>query len=140
MPRSSLSLAPLLLLVATLALADKPRAPEQIPGVTLVSAEEVIGMILDQPDILVVDSRLEEEYAKGHIEGAINILDTTLTKNALAVYADSRDTPIIFYCNGVACMRSSNACRKAVEWGYTNIYWMRGGWTEWRQKRYPAAW
>jgi rhodanese-related sulfurtransferase len=51
--------------------------------------------------------------------------------------APDRTQALLFYCNGVRCLRSSAAIKKAVDWGYTNIFWFRGGWNEWTEKRLP---
>lgn len=119
--------------------AEKPTAPESIDGAANLSAEEVVELILSEPRLVVIDSRKEEEYAKGHIEGAISLPDTGMDRKALAKHAGNRDTPLLFYCNGMRCLRSSNAVQKALEWGYNRLYWFRGGWVEWQEKRLPMA-
>lgn len=124
---------------AMTAWAEKPVAPDAITGVNRVDAEQAIQLILDQPQLLVIDVRRMEEFEKGHIEGAINLLDTTLTPELLEQQAESLDRPLLFYCNGVRCLRSSNASRMAHDWGYRQIYWFRGGWNEWRDKQYPVS-
>jgi rhodanese-related sulfurtransferase len=123
---------------STLIAGEKPYAPENVPGATIVSAEEVIDLVLSNQELVVIDSRKKTEYIKGHIEGAINILNTELTLEALGSIVPERDTPVLFYCNGVRCLRSSDSISKAVGWGYTNIYWFRGGWKEWTEKRLPV--
>ncbi|WP_456408126.1 rhodanese-like domain-containing protein, partial [Thiolapillus sp.] len=68
-----------ILLLSSFVWSDqKPYAPESIDGVTMVSAEELVEMILADPGLLVIDSRKKSEYLKGHIEGAINMLNTKL--------------------------------------------------------------
>ncbi|MEN8107954.1 MAG: rhodanese-like domain-containing protein [Pseudomonadota bacterium] len=123
----------------TLFAGEKPYAPETMPGTTTVSAEEVIEMILDNPKLIVIDSRKKTEYIKGHIEGAINILNTELGPEELEFIAPDRNTALLFYCNGVRCLRSSDSLTKAVAWGYTNLFWFRGGWKEWTDKRLPVV-
>ncbi len=118
---------------------EKPYAPESMPGTTTVSAEEVIEMILANPELVVIDSRKKTEYIKGHIEGAINILNTALGPEKLEFIAPDRNTALLFYCNGVRCLRSSDSLAKAVAWGYTNLFWFRGGWKEWTEKRLPVV-
>jgi rhodanese-related sulfurtransferase len=118
---------------------EKPYAPEKIPGATSVFAEEVVDLILSNPELIIIDSRKKTEYIKGHIEGAINILNTELMLEDLEVIAPDRGRALLFYCNGVRCLRSSDAINKAVEWGYTNIFWFRGGWNEWTDKRLPVV-
>lgn len=129
----------LLLLCSTAALADKPIAPEHIPGATDLKAEQIIELILNTPQLVIIDARKEDEFAKGHIEKAISLLDTKMTEATLAAHVPEKDTPILFYCNGERCLRSSNAAHKALSWGYQTIYWFRGGWVEWRDKNLPVA-
>ena len=124
---------------ATLIAGEKPYAPENVPGATIVSAEEAVDMILSSQELVVIDSRKKTEYIKGHIEGAINILNTELALESLELIIPERSTPVLFYCNGVRCLRSSDSITRAVGWGYTNLFWFRGGWKEWTEKRLPVV-
>ena len=118
---------------------QKPYAPESIQGVTTVSAEQVIDMILANPDLIIIDCRKKTEYQKGHIEGAINILNTHLEQEVLEQIAPDKSTEMLFYCNGIRCIRSSSSIEKVQAWGYTNLNWFRGGWKEWLDKRFPIV-
>jgi rhodanese-related sulfurtransferase len=135
----SFALFLLITLPATLFASEKPYAPDEMPGVTIVSAEEVIEMVLANPELIVIDSRKKTEYIKGHIEGAINILNTELGLEELEFIAPEKTTTLLFYCNGVRCLRSSDSLVKATGWGYTNLFWFRGGWKEWTEKRLPVV-
>lgn len=136
---SRLALFLLLLCFGLPALADKPVAPQELAGTIRVNAEQVAELILSTPNLVVIDSRHSEEYAKGHIEGALNLLDTDMTTERLAKYLSGKDTPVVFYCNGERCLRSSNAAQSAARWGYRKIYWFRGGWLEWTEKKMPVS-
>ncbi len=118
---------------------QKPYAPENIQDVTTVSAEEVIELILANPDLIVIDSRKKTEYQKGHIEGAVNILNTRLNREDLERVSPDKSTEILFYCNGLRCLRSADSIKKAKNWGYTRLIWFRGGWKEWTDKRLPVV-
>jgi rhodanese-related sulfurtransferase len=120
------------------AAAEKPYAPESIPGAVVVSAEQVVELTLSRPELVIIDSRKKSEFGKGHIEGAANLLNTTMRREDLDRLAPDKTTPLLFYCNGARCMRSTDAIRKATDWGYRNIFWFRGGWKEWTDKRLPA--
>lgn len=90
---------PLLLLVVlplAQAWAAKPVAPDAIEGTTSLIAEEVVERILIDPTLVVIDSRKEEEFANGHIEGAINLPDTEMSTEKLAHYVPTLDTPLLF--------------------------------------------
>lgn len=122
------------------ALADsKPYAPESIDGTVIVTAEEAVELILDTPGMPIIDSRKKMEYLKGHIEGAVSLLNTEMTEQGLLAIAPDKNAPILFYCNGVRCLRSSDAIDKARSWGYSNLIWFRGGWKEWTEKRLPVV-
>jgi len=127
------------LLWPLMAAAEKPFAPQSVPGTVLVTAEEAIELILSNPGVVIIDSRRQDEYDKGHIEGAISILDTAMTLDELELHIPTLSTPILVYCNGERCLRSSHAAEKLVTWGFSRVYWFRGGWAEWSAKQYPAV-
>ena len=137
--RRSILLFLSVLFSSTLTAEQKPYAPQSIQDVTTVSAEEVIDMILANPDLIVIDSRKKTEYLKGHIEGAINILNTRLKREDLERISPDKSSSILFYCNGTRCLRSSDSIKKAKGWGYTKLIWFRGGWKEWSDKRLPVV-
>ena len=68
---------------------------------------------------LLIDVRSESEFAKGHIDGAINIEYTKIAEQIASV-ASSKSTPIVLYCS--AAKRSTQALRTLVRLGYTNVY------------------
>ena len=118
---------------------DKPYAPESIEGVRIVTAEEAIDLILDNPDMPVIDSRKKTEFVKGHIEGAVSMLNTEMTEQDLQRVAPDKGGAILFYCNGERCLRSTEAIHKAKSWGYSKLICVRGGWKEWSDKRLPVV-
>jgi rhodanese-related sulfurtransferase len=136
--RQNLFLGFLLFCSAGLFAAEKPYAPASIPGAIIVSAEEVVELTLSRPELVIIDSRKKSEYSKGHIEGAVNLLNTAMRREDLAALCPDKTSPIIFYCNGIRCLRSSDAIRKVMDWGYRNAFWFRGGWKEWTDKRLPV--
>ncbi|MBF0264555.1 MAG: rhodanese-like domain-containing protein [Gammaproteobacteria bacterium] len=119
--------------------AVKPKAPENVEGTKIVTAAEVIDLILANPEIIIVDSRRNTEYKKGHIEGSKNILDVEMTQENLYSIIPDLNQQLIFYCNGPRCLRSSHAASKAVSWGYKHVFWFKGGWSEWKKNNFPIA-
>jgi len=118
-------------------LAEKPLAPEKLQGAIRVGAEETVELIINTKNLVIVDSRKETEYLKGHIQGSVNLLDTKMTFEMLGKYVPDKSTPLLFYCNGERCLRSLRAATKALDWGYKKVYWFRGGWSEWVNKGMP---
>jgi len=118
---------------------DKPIAPENITGAVAVNAEELVKLIYSNPGLVLIDSRKNTEYLKGHIEGSVNILNTQISKDVLKKHVADKNSAVLFYCNGPRCMRSTDSVKKALGWGYKNIFWFRGGWQEWSDKKLPVV-
>ncbi len=114
-------------------------APLQIAGATTVGAAQVVVMVNDLPQLVIIDNRKPDDFASGAIEGAVPMTDTEMTPEALARLAPSRDSPLLFYCNGVKCGRAAKAVAKAVEWGYANVYYYALGLAEWNQLGLPLV-
>lgn len=134
-----LLLIPLILIASFNTYAEKPLAPKSLEGTTAVITEDVYKLTTSKADLVIIDSRRKEEYIKGHIEGSISLLNTKMTQANLKKLVATTDTPVLFYCNGARCMRSYSASKMAVNWGYKNIYWFRGGWKEWKTKELPVS-
>jgi len=47
--------------------------------------------------------------------------------------AGHKSAPLVFFCVSSQCWLSYNAGLRAVELGYTNVYWFRGGMDAWRK-------
>ncbi|HET9639528.1 MAG TPA: rhodanese-like domain-containing protein [Allosphingosinicella sp.] len=52
-----------------------------------------------QPEVLILDARSASAFARGHIEGAVNLPFTDFTDESLAAVIGKRDRPILIYCN-----------------------------------------
>ena len=116
------------------------KAPDAIDGTKRVSAEEVVELITNNPELVVIDARkTSDRDSAGWIEGSVGLPDYDTSAESLAKHVPSKSTPVLFYCNGVKCGRSVKSSKKAVGLGYKNIYWFRGGWEEWMQKGLPVA-
>ncbi len=115
-------------------------APMAIDGATTVDAEGVIALITDQADLVILDNRREADYAAGHIEGAVRLIDTDMTgPDVLAGVVPGTDTPVLFYCNGLSCGRAANAAAIAVGWGYSNVHYYALGMEEWSALGLPLV-
>lgn len=102
-------------------------------------AEELISLVDEHDDLVIIDARKPSDRDKGYIEGSIGLVDTETSPETLSNHIPSKSTPIVFYCNGVKCQRSTKSTNIAVSAGYSKIFWFRGGWEEWDSKGYPVA-
>ena len=49
------------------------------------------------------------------------------------------ETPLVFYCLNPECWMSYNAALRAINLGYRNVLWYRGGIEAWQQAGQPTA-
>lgn len=114
--------------------------PTQLPGVTIVSADELKPM-LDQ-GIFVYDLRKKASFIDGHVPGAKSAAayyDAERTSLDTTVLVPNKSDRILFYSHGTTGWKSYWAAVRAVEAGYTNVMWMRGGFAEWSANEFPIA-
>jgi len=126
-------------LVMVTAVQAKEDVPDNVPGTTKVSAEDLIDLVEQHDDLVIIDARKASDRGKGFIEGSIGLPNTNTTPAALAEHIPSKSTPVAFYCNGPKCGRSVESAKMALAEGYNKIFWFRGGWDEWTTKGYPIA-
>jgi rhodanese-related sulfurtransferase len=115
-------------------------APTEIKGAKSVNADGVIALVQKLDDLVILDNRSAADFDAGHIEGAVRLIDTDITgEDVLARHVKSKDTPVLFYCNGLKCGRAAKATTKAVEWGYSKVHYYALGLEEWKQRNLPLA-
>ena len=117
--------------------AEKSVVPDTITGAVKVTAEEVISLAENTSDLVIIDSRITEDRIHGYIEGSISLPNTETTCATLAKHVKALNTPTLYYCNGPKCGRSVKAIQIALDCGYTKIFWYRGGFEDWKEKKYP---
>lgn len=102
--------------------------PEAIP-------EDLYVQIETNPDALVLDTRIESEYAEERIPGA----RFAGKREKLDQLVDSLDktTPVYIYCDYED--RSSSVCRiLKKEKGFQNVYLLEGGYEMWKKVNLPV--
>ena len=117
-------------------LADAYLSPDAIDGSARINAESLIQLARDDEDLVIIDSRISSDRLQGFIDGSISLPDTGTDCVSLLQIIDNKDTATVFYCNGPKCRRSDRAVVIAIECGYRNVYWFRGGFEEWNSKNY----
>lgn len=110
--------------------------PLAVDGATTVDA--AAAKALFDEEAAFVDLRKENIWNAGRIPGAVWIdFKNGFTEEALGA-AVAKDEKVVFYCSGERCPRSAKACTKALAWGYTDVYYFRGGYPEWKNAGYPV--
>ena len=86
---------------------------------THISQDEAKKMMETDDGHVIVDVRRADEYASGHIPGAILIPNETIGKEKPVELSDL-DQIILVYCR--SGNRSSQAAKKLADLGYKNVY------------------
>jgi len=98
-----------------------------MPTVNEISPAQA-EMLMNEKDILLLDSRDLESYKQGHIEGAMMaheaLIDSVLSKN------DKR-TPVLVYCYQGAS--SKDTAKVFANSGFNEVYSIVGGYAEWKR-------
>lgn len=107
------------------------KAKKQIKEVTI---DEVATRLNAGEKLYLVDVREDEEWAKGHIQGATHIGKGVLERDIERKIPDTT-AEIVLYCGGG--FRSALAAESLQKMGYTNVASMDGGWRGWKTKELP---
>jgi rhodanese-related sulfurtransferase len=86
-------------------------------------------------DILVIDARTPEAYARGHVPRAINLPHRTIDASTTALLP--RDVVLVTYCDGVFCNSSTKAAAKLSALGF-RVKEMVDGMSGWNTEGYPV--
>lgn len=132
-------LAAMLAVAMRVSAAGSWEAPIVVDGATPVTAEELAELMKGMDNLVLIDTRQLASYKEGTIEGSHSLPDTKTSPGALLKLAPDKQTPLAFFCDGLSCPHSIKAIRKAVSYGYINIFWFRGGISEWTEKGFPVV-
>jgi len=127
----------LFLSFVTSSFAEEEKSPNHLEGTEKVNSEKLIQYVEGIPDLIIIDSRIKIDRQLGYIEGSYSLPDVETSCATLAKILPHKKSPAAFYCNGPKCGRSANAVKVAIKCGYTNTFWFRGGFEEWKKKKYP---
>lgn len=86
--------------------------------------------------VIVIDARIPELYARGHIPGAHSLPHRTITAESTAWL--SKEAVIVTYCDGIGCNASTKAAIKLSALGF-QVKEMIGGFDWWQRDGLPVA-
>lgn len=93
-----------------------------------VSTDEAVAIMREETNYIILDVRRPDEYAEGHIPGAINVPNETIGTAEIPELPDKSQL-ILVYCR--SGRRSKEASEKLVKLGYTNVVEF-GGILDWK--------
>lgn len=89
----------------------------------------------DGAQVVVVDGRSADAYAKEHIPGAINMPHRGISQDSLA-HLD-RDKVYVAYCDGIGCNASTKTAMKMLTLGFP-VRELIGGLDWWKRDGYAT--
>ena len=106
------------IVVAAVGVKQHVTADQEGAEYTSITMEDAKEIFQEKGDYLIVDVRRADEFAEGHIPGAINIANEDIVSAEPAELPD-KDQMIYVYCR--SGNRSKQASAKLAAMGYTNI-------------------
>lgn len=82
---------------------------------------------------MIIDVRTPEEYAQGHVPGAINVPLATVSDN-LDMFSD-KQKPVVMYCR--SGRRAAEALGILADAGNSNLYHLEGDIAAWEEAGKP---
>lgn len=130
-------LALLVILAATgTAIAQDAMAAQDVPAVETanIGADELMSRIEAETAPTILDVRTPEEFAAGHVPGAINIPYTELDERYSELELEGSDELVVYCQSG---RRAAIAEAALSELGFTNVRDLDGHIAAWKQAERP---
>lgn len=94
-----------------------------------VTVDELSEMMENGEDLTIVDIRTKDEYTQGHLKGSVWIARGMLKFKAGKDALKKLDKKYVLYCR--VDSRSALAGKTLIELGYTDVYNLKGGFSDW---------
>ncbi len=138
----------------------KTETPATLKGATVIDAKQLHDMMAREA-VVVIDvlpqpprpaalpaTTLWHPPARHDIPGSIWLantgfgglsaeVDAYFRKALEGISFGAKDRKLVFYCEA-KCWMSWNAAKRAVEYGYSAVYWFPGGMQDWIAAGYPT--
>ncbi len=101
-----------------------------------ISAADARDRLAADDPVVFLDVRESEEWAEGHIPGAVHLPRTYLESRVESVAPDKEDE-IVVYCAGGS--RSAFVTKTMRELGYANVVNLAGGYADWKRSGYETT-
>jgi len=86
---------------------------------------------------VVLDVRRAEEFAAGHVEGALNVAHTAVVASPATTVPATKDAEIVLYCGSGRRVSAAIEALRSV--GYTNLKHLEGDYPAWKALTSGAA-
>jgi phage shock protein E len=116
----------------------KPKQASEVKTTVFATDVNVANFknLVDTKAGLLIDVRTPQEYANGHIAGAINIDWINKAVFKAKIKAIAKDKTVLIYCH--SGHRSGMAKKFLQEQGYSKIYNLESGIKGWKSENLPV--
>ncbi|MFG6433473.1 rhodanese-like domain-containing protein [Roseateles sp. LYH14W] len=127
---------------------DAPPTPTTLKGGKVITVDDAAALSKSK-GALFVDTRSALNFAKGHVPGAVTAaykeksdrvekFDASIDSFDFDKIPADKAAKIVFYSDGPTGWKSYKAAVLAVQKGYTQVMYLRGGFTDWTAKNLPV--
>ena len=137
--KSLLHIIMLTALAVNLALAERSAAisnfgkTSDYPGVYIITGDELIELMDYDEEAMILDTRSASKQKAGVIPFSAALKPSQLSQEFMAEMLERKSTVIIFYGDSDSSSTAKAAAETAAM-GYNNVFWLKGGWQEWKSK------
>jgi len=128
------------LLMLPLAFAQADSAPansaRQLATITVGEANALIQQHKQNEQFVILDVRTPDEFAQGHLHNA-KLINYRAADFSDQLNALDKSKTYLIYCRSGG--RSAGALRMMDQQGFSSVYNMDGGFTEWDQAALPST-
>lgn len=96
-----------------------------------ISIDDYLARVARGEKSILVDTREDNEWARGHLPGAIHLSKGIIERDIEKTVAD-KNAPIVCYCGGG--FRSALVSESLQRMGYTNVISLDGGFRGWTER------
>ena len=84
----------------------------------VLTPEQAKARMEENPDLILLDVRTQEEFEQGHIPGAVCLPNEMIAADMPFLFG--KDAEILLYCR--SGRRSADAAKKLRDMGFTNVF------------------
>jgi PQQ-dependent catabolism-associated CXXCW motif protein len=121
--------------------------PASIPGGQLITTKGLVELLRGgQVPVLTLDILGGQEMIQGAVYAVPAAQSGTFNDQTQQQFGQflqqatggNKQHPIVMYCLSPECWMSYNASLRAINLGYTNVLWYRGGIESWKKAGLPV--
>jgi len=109
-----------------------------VHGIPIIGTKELKNKLDHGEPMTLANALSPIEFKDLTIKGSVSIPVSRVTADNPLMPKD-KDQLLVFFCKGVTCVKSSEAAKKAIHLGYTDVKIYRDGLPGWIKERFPVT-